>query len=698
MSLWARPDIRKPVIGCAIGVLCAAFVLAVDRSLAAIDAERTSPLQTIEWKTYDWRLTRTARPAAARQEIALVEIDEYSLRNLEPLAGRWPWPRLVHASLLSYLARAEARLILYDVNFAEADTRSGFAFAGGTLTGNESDNALVEAVRRAGNVIVLADATFEGQAPDTPRLPDTGVSLEGDGILERAVIFPPFERLAGAVAGVGHNLFVLDRDGVMRHGVPFVRSRGQTVPLLGVAAALRAAAIREEDIRLEGRRLTLASRTMPLSTHRVQGTNGVTDYLWGLLFFRGPALLDDLEKRPYPHYSFFDLIFSEEQIIAGQAPKIDPAVFTDKLVFVGVTASGLFDLFETPFAGGRMPGIQVHAAAADDILSNRFIRPASAATHIAVFGAFAIAIGALANTLPVWWAAAASLGVSVLFLIAATWVFAAGIWVEVTGPVLAGSLALLSGTGRQYFVEGRDKRRIRALFGRYVSKDVCDQLVANPALARLGGQRRTMTVLFCDLRGFTSLSELEHPEAIVAMLNEFFTRMVDVVFQHHGTVDKFVGDMVMALFGAPVDDPKHARHAADAALAMVAELNQLNARWAVEGRPALALGIGISTGPMVAGNIGSSAIMSYTVIGDTVNLGARLESLNRQFGTQIIISEATREALPEPYAVRFLGPVPVKGKREHVHAYELCLPGGAAGDSPAKAGGFAVEARTAGSL
>jgi adenylate cyclase len=212
---------------------------------------------------------------------------------------------------------------------------------------------------------------------------------------------------------------------------------------------------------------------------------------------------------------------------------------------------------------------------------------------------------------------------------------------------------------------------MKRLFGQYVSKDVYEQLVANPGLARLGGQRRQMTVLFSDIRGFTTVSERGEPEEIVGMLNEYFTRMVDIVFAHKGTLDKFVGDMVMALFGAPLDDPDHAQHAVDAARAMIRELNRLNEKWAAEGRPPLDIGIGISTGPMIAGNIGSEAIMSYTVIGDAVNLGARLESLNKEYGTRIIISEPTRDALSDRDVHRPLGEVVVKGKTKPVAIFEV---------------------------
>jgi len=381
--------------------------------------------------------------------------------------------------------------------------------------------------------------------------------------------------------------------------------------------------------------------------------------------------LDDLKSRTYPTYAFFDLLFAQEEILAGKKPSIDPAIFRDKIVFVGTTAAGLFDVFETPFSNGKMPGVQVHAAVADDILSNRFIREASPAIRIATVTAAAIAIGLVATALPAWWAAAAT----IVFLFGVSWIatrlFGDGYWLNLSQPVLASSAALFGGVAYQYFFEGREKRKMKKLFGQYVSKDVYDQLVANPALARLGGQRREMTVLFSDIRGFTTVSESGQPEAIVGMLNEYFTRMVDLVFAHKGTLDKFVGDMVMALFGAPLDDPHHADHAVEAALDMIEALASLNARWKAEGRPELDIGIGINTGPMIAGNIGSDAIMSYTVIGDAVNLGSRLESLNKQYGTRIIISEATRERLSRPYRLRPLGDVVVKGKTQPVAIFEV---------------------------
>jgi adenylate cyclase len=666
--------LRKTVAGALIGLAAGLIILALDQLLTRLSGgDGFHPLQTAELKTYDWRLARTADPRSARQDIALIEINEYSLRNLEPLAGRWPWPRAFHAFLLDYLARGAPKLVVYDVNFAEADRQAAFNIGNTSWTGADSDLALANAVTRAGNVILLVDATFEGEALGAaPSVPASGFSLNSPLVEERNVLFPPFKTLADATTSFGHNLFVLDRDGPLRFSVPFVRQGAHAVPSLGLAAAIRAEGIPASAVRIESEVLHIGDRRLPLSRRTVRSADGERTYYRHPINFRGPALLEDLKTRPYPNYAFFDLLLSEQQIAENRTPDVDPAVFKDKIVFVGATASGLKDVFETPFAGGAMPGIQVHAAAADDVLSNRFIRSAGGAVHVTTVVAAGLAVGVAAATLPAWWATIATLAAAAVFAWVTTRLFAGGYWLNLSQPMLVGALSLFGGVAYQYFIEGREKRKMRRLFGQYVSKDVCEQLVENPSLARLGGQRREMTVLFSDIRGFTTVTEQGNAEDVVGMLNEYFTRMVEIVFTHRGTLDKFVGDMVMALFNAPLDDPAHADHAVEAALDMIQELEALNRKWAAEGRFAgLDIGIGINTGPMIAGNIGSEAIMSYTVIGDAVNLGARLESLNKQYGTRIIISDATRQRLTGRYSLKALGDVVVKGKSEPVAIFEV---------------------------
>jgi adenylate cyclase len=661
----------KAAAGLALGLAAAGLVLLVNALFGALAGDAgVNPLETVELKTYDWRLQRTARPDSARREIALVEIDEVTLRSLEPYVGRWPWPRVVHSMLLDFLARGKPEVIAYDVNFAEPDRTLALKFGDATLSGAQSDAAFAESVRAAGNVVLLADATFLGEPGSVPPPADPGYRLT-DGILNRPVIFTPFGDLPKAAAALGHNYFVLDRDGPIRHTVPFVRSGERYLPSLGVAAALLARDLRPSDVRLAETRLVIRDHAMPLSWARLNARRGTQQYLRALINFRGPALLEDLETRPYRTYSAFDLINAEEQLLSGQTPGIDPNEFRGRIVFVGVTAAGLHDVFETPFSRGKMPGIQIHAAVADDILSNRFMRQAGDASRIAMVLGSGLLVGAIAALLPAWYATAAALLVAAFFAWFSTETFARGVWFNFSQPILVMAVALFGGVAYQYFVEGREKRQVKKLFARYVSKDIYEQLVDNPSLARLGGQRREMTVLFSDIRGFTTVSEAGQPEEIVAMLNVYFTRMVDIVFEHRGTLDKFVGDMVMALFGAPLDDPDHADHAVQTALDMIEALERLNEEWQAEGRAPLDIGIGINTGPMIAGNIGSDAIMSYTVIGDAVNLGSRLESLNKTYGTRIIISDSTRANLKGSYTFRPLGDVVVKGKKHAVPIFEV---------------------------
>jgi adenylate cyclase len=641
--------------GLAFGVLAAAL---------AWFAASSSRGQIIEAATYDWRLVGTADPARPRSDIAVIEINESSVRSLEPALGRWPWPRFAHAGVLSFLARARARVIVYDVVFGEADFLGRYRVGSQEISGNDSDAELVSAVRRAGNVILAADAVFEGIQGDRKTcanfpltLPGT-IYAPGPGLVSRPVVTLPFETLRNAAPAVGHNFLQKDEGGVSRRMAPFIECGGTAVPSLGLAAVLLAELAPSDAVKLEGSVLRVTDARLPLSGGQL------------LLRLDGPFADPGTGRSTYPTYSFFNVLLAEQDLQDGKTPKLDPSVFQDKIVFVGTSAIGLADVHATPF-GGNTPGVFLHAALADDVLSKQFMRRASGATDAGVTAGAGLAAGVLAMTLPVWWAVAAVVALAGGLVTWTTMAVGAGLWLPVVGPVLAVSLALVFGLSWQYFVEGREKRQVKRLFGRYVSRDVFDRLMADPSLARLGGERREMSVLFSDIRGFTSASEKQAPEAVVLQLNEYFSAMVAVLFRHYGTLDKFVGDMVMGLFGAPVADPRHADHAVTTAVEMVETLEALNARWRADGRPTVDIGIGINSGEMIAGNIGSETIMSYTVIGDAVNLGSRLESLNKEYGTHILISQATKDRLTIPVTTRLVGEAHVKGRTQGVVVYEV---------------------------
>jgi len=668
--------LRKAAIGIGLGAMAALLVLAT--------ALRGDLLARYELTTYDWRMRLAAAPQSVNKDIVFIEINDLSIRKLQQgFHMRWPWPRVAIGLAIEFLRRAPAKVVAVDVTFPERDYVEQYSFDDPTdkWSGFNSDTNLSDNVRKSGNIVLLADAVYEGTSgavKDENAAKWQGSPFRVGALAEpRPLVLAPYQSLSDAAAALGHNFLARDEDGTARRMSPFIVSDGKQLPSLGVAAALLAGGFRPQDVSAEGSTLRIGDRRVPLVHHQVGDHEQ-----WAMLInYRAPALVKNAAgelERPYPAYDFWQVFAAEQQMLGGQKPILDPAVFKDKIVFIGLTASGLLDVFDTPMStdqSGSMPGIQLHASMADSILANRFITPASARARVASVFITGIAIGLLAAFLPFTGGVAASLAL----LGGWTWFSIVafrsnGLWLNLVQPIAGGTLALFFGTAYQYFVEGREKRKVARLFGRYVSRDVYAQLMDNPDLAELGGKRRDMTVLFSDIRGFTSVTERGDPEALVAQLNEYFSRMVTIVFRNQGTVDKFVGDMVMALFGAPLDDQDHADHAVTAAVEMVRELGELNREWAARGLPQLDIGVGVNSGDMIAGNIGSSSIMSYTVIGDNVNLGSRLESLNKDYKTRIIISDATRGRLTTPRELLPLGDVVVKGKSKAVAIFEVKVP------------------------
>ena len=673
-------NLRKLTAGLLIGLVAAGITLLLSAA---------GSLEKLELAAYDWRIRTSARPEMISKDIVLVEINETSIRDLAPFLGRWPWPRVVFGWLVNYLNRGPARVVAIDFTFAERDGTLGARIGDNEWPAEKSDLEFAEAVKRSRASVLLADARYvgtEGRLGNAPQ--DWSAQAMpfrlGPAIDAPGMVLPPFPALLDAATLLGHNYLPLDPDGTARRMPPFVREGTRYVPSLGIGAALLAGGFRPEEVVLEGEAIVFRDRRMPLVTTRVNDLDEPQrqhDQLTTLINYQAPFLING--ERVFTSYEVRHLLASEEQLQGDQKPLVDPAVFKDKIVFIGLTSSGLVDVFSTPFGvdNGNMPGIQLHATMADNLLSNRFIRPASRGARIGTVITAGLLVGLMAALLPFTPAAAGTL----LAVAAWTWFslasFKDGLWLNMAQPLLTMGLALFAGTTYQYFVEGREKRVVKRLFGRYVSRDVYQQLLAHPELAELGGGRREMTVLFSDIRGFTSMTEKGNAEALVAQLNDYFSTMVEVVFRHHGTVDKFVGDMVMALFGAPVDDADHADHALAAAVEMVSQLGELNRKWLAEGKVQLDIGIGINSGDMIAGNIGSQRIMSYTVIGDNVNLGSRLESLNKEFQTRIIISDATRTRLRTVPMMRPLGDVTVKGKSLAVSIFEVVVPSPIAAES-----------------
>ena len=362
--------------------------------------------------------------------------------------------------------------------------------------------------------------------------------------------------------------------------------------------------------------------------------------------------------------------YSVKNLVDGKIPL---EALRGKIALIGFTYFG-HDRSRTPFSG-NMPGVEVHATAIDNILANDPIRrtPWWSDTLLCML------LGTIFSFLywqrfkihPVFKAGGSLLILGAYLALGLVLFDYQELWINWSGPIIVFVLLNIVCLTLSYVSEELARKRIRVAFSHYLSNDVIDQLISRPDSLKLGGERRTLTVLFSDIRGFTSMSEAMDPESLTDLLNEYFTPMTRIVFRHRGLLDKFIGDALMAIFGAPVDFAEHPHEACAAALEMTEELRRLNRYWQKINIPALDIGIGINTGPMSVGNMGSVNRFDYTVIGDNVNLASRLEGLNKVFGTRIIISQSTRTAVGDAFTCRELDLVAVKGKTEPVLLFEL---------------------------
>lgn len=379
-----------------------------------------------------------------------------------------------------------------------------------------------------------------------------------------------------------------------------------------------------------------------------------------------------------------------------------PAEVAGKIILIGNLHPSAHDFYPTPFDERRdtmrgeqtiervatvMPGLEIHANVAQSLLDGKSIRffvvrdglPFLPALPDRVYSAVWLALIAIGVGI-IFIVAAISIPVRVtLFLllcvgttILAQWVFERWhVMLQLTPYLGVYTLMFVGGVVYKAVVEGAERARITRTFGQYVSPQVVAELVADPSRARLGGEKRVMTVMFSDIRGFTTMSEKLDPVELVNFLNEYLSAMTEIIFERGGVVDKYMGDAIMAFWGAPIDDPQHAENACATALHMLARLRIMRQEWAKRNLPAIDIGIGLNTGPMTVGNMGSNVRFDYTVMGDSVNLASRLEGINKEYGTNIVISEFTKAQIPASFVCRELDLVAVKGKKEPVRIYEL---------------------------
>ncbi len=544
------------------------------------------PLELLEMKLFDtgFKLRGTVTPPEA---IVIAEIDEKSLQKI----GRWPWDRAMLAKLVDRLAEANAAVVAFDVIFSEAD---------------ESDPLFAKAINRAGNVILPVVFDFHGPPagnPD-PLLDASSYSnIKNRRLLDDFVppsanrVNLPVPALSHEAMGFGHISMLPDSDGTMRWEPLVVSCGGRYFPPLGLQAAAYFLGVPPESITVRATEsVTVGQAVIP------------TD-IWGraIINYYGPG-------GSFPHYSISD-------IIDGTVPVKQ---LENRVILVGATAPGIYDLRVTPMAAA-MPGVEKHASIAASIIDRSFIRKVSGNVDLAVLMGSGLLLTLILSRRKVVGAiTATALGMLALFISGYLLFSLKGIWLNLAYPSNNLLFIFIGVTAFNYAFEEQRARKIRAMFSNYVTRTIVNELIDNPEMAKLGGERREVTVLFSDLVGFTTFSEQHSPEEVVAILNEYLGAMTDVILKWQGTLDKFIGDAIVVFWGAPLPAADHAERAIGCAAEMAREMKRLREKWLAEGKTALHAGVGINTGEVLVGNIGAlGKKMDYTVIGDQVNLGSR---------------------------------------------------------------------------
>lgn len=628
--------------------------------------------RTLENQLVDFRFqVRGERPAGA--PIVVVAIDEKSLQEV----GRWPWPRAVHAELLHRLKDAGARYVFEDVIYSETEQdptrdlvreiertvsrgagdekaraevsrlRDALSRVEGRQTGDEK---LSQALRDVGNVFlpITPLQTEEGRTPDPDDLRVTLAQAERPALMKR---FEPASSLLVAITPIqksaldsGHIRFYPDLDGIIRCYPTLIHYNGTLIPHLGLQMARYAMGVTTPVEAGDGW-VRVGDRRIPT-------------------FEGGDAFIDYCGEKGVAFRNY-----SASDVLSGAVGKDE---LDGRIVMVGATADGLFDLRPTPFTK-VMPGVEVHANILENVLSGRFLRLApSVWTYLCVLLFAFLAWWLVPRFSPV----KAALGVgtaAVAMVVAACVLFdQAHLVVNLAYPLASVLLVYTALTVYKFRTEVRHSRYLKHMFQSMVTPSVVDEILKLPSGIELGGEEKELTVMFSDVRGFTTYSEKHTPHEVVEILNEYLTQMTYMVFQTEGTLDKYIGDAIMAFWGAPTPQPNHAFRACTTALGMVELLKGvLHPKWELEGREKLRIGIGLNTGKMVVGFVGSENIKNYTLIGDAVNLGSRLEGATKEYKVDILIGEGTYEAVKQEMLCRELDLIRVKGKNQPVRLFEL---------------------------
>lgn len=642
----------------------AALILAV---LLALMLANPAPMEFIRLKTFDFFQGLKPRELPEQKVVAIVDLDDESLARV----GQWPWPRTTVAKLVEKIAQYGGVVIGFDIVFAEPDRMSPDKVATSMsgldnsirsrlMTMKSNDQVFAEAIEKTGRVVLGQSAIENQEFSEEGERPVTSVASLGGDPLPHLQYYPGMVRnlLLLDQVGAGRGVFnvLSEMDGITRR-VPAVENiNGELVPALAI-----------EMIRVATGEVSLLLRSKPDGT-------GIRDIV---LQRQKVAIPTDGNGRIWVNFSQMDKskYISAKKVLDGT---ISPGDLTGKLVLIGTSAVGLLDIKTTPIES-RLPGVEVHANIIENILFRQFLsRPADALGQEIIFTLgmglllifFLPIIGARWTMAFFLLAAASMAGFSWYRFVTSNELY------DPANSILILLVIYIELTYANFASEEKKRRQVRDAFSRYLSPAQVERLASDPGKLTLGGEMKDMTLLFCDVRGFTTISEQFDAQGLTRLINRFLTPMTDVILARQGTIDKYMGDCIMAFWNAPEDDPKHASHACESALTMKERLVVLNQELEeesiVEKRKHIPIniGIGLNSGPVCVGNMGSDQRFDYSVLGDNVNLASRLEGQSKTYGVTCVIGENTMAQSPE-YATLELDLIKVKGKTEAVRIFTL---------------------------
>jgi len=636
------------------------LIIALAIFLIIIGLATWNPLQVVQWKVTD--LFFRGKPPS--DLITIIAIDDKSLSPEAGLGRFKDWPRSYYAQLLRAFAKNNPKVAAFDLDFRQKsrgmselrliqllrDYERFVATAGGAQYGWHTLLKRFEPQADSAELTHPDDVDFQ-KAIDESNFP---VALSSELILSeepsgdqfpanRGAIEPIFK---GANAEVGFRNVLRDRDGVLRRFQPWV----EKMPFFPLAIS-NAYALGKEQIAPDAYIAGAASST------------GTSESQEPIRYTAKPF--------SYRTISFYDALRGN----------YEPEAIAGKIVLVGATARVLQDFHLTPTSRDAMPGVEINANIVQQILDAKFSREQGSISLFILLAVFTLGGSFIFFKLTLRASVLIFAAILIGYPAAAFALYQTGTVLNVIYPEIAWLFTALGTLWYRNQTEFREKRALKKAFAHYVSPVVVNEIAKNPAALKLGGNRKPVSVMFSDIVGFTTLAEKLSPEDTVALLNDYLTAMTEVVFEYHGTLDKYQGDAIMALFGAPLDDHHHAMNACHTALAMRKALVTLHEKWnSVPQLPfkdeliKLDFRVGIATGPAVIGNVGSEKRFDYTAIGDIVNLGSRLESVNKKYGTHIIVDKNTFMAVTEnrnPFVFRKLDTVRVKGKAQETEIFEV---------------------------